>query len=78
MSEVNCVGQAVSMDKQDLKKRVLGAKKMEWIIFFATPDMKRALERIAHERSTSVSALLTSLVLDEVITNKEFFDGSAE
>ena len=40
--------------------------------------MKSALKKIAHERCTSVSALLTSLALDEVIANKELFDGSAE
>lgn len=93
MSEVNCVGhgtlfynfyenprrrEVVSMDEQDLRKHVLGAKKTERIIFAATPEMKSALERIAHERCTSVSALLTSLALDEVIANKELFDGSAE
>lgn len=68
----------VSMDEQDLRKHVLGAKKTERIIFAATPEMKSALERIAHEKCTSVSALLTSLALDEVIANKELFDGSAE
>ena len=93
MSEVNCGRhgtlfynfyenprrrEVVSMDEQDLRKHVLGAKKTERIIFAATPEMKSALERIAHERCTSVSALLTSLALDEVIANKELFDGSAE
>ena len=66
------------MDEQDLRKYVLGAKKTERIIFAATPEMKSALERIAHERCTSVSALLTSLALEEVIANRELFHDCTE
>lgn len=66
------------MSTQELKKHVLGAKKTERIIFAATPEMKEALELIAQEKCMSVSALITSLVLDEVIANAELFDGSTE
>lgn len=66
------------MSTQELKKHVLGAKKTERIIFAATPEMKEALELIAQEKCISVSALITSLVLDEVIANKELFDERSE
>lgn len=63
------------MDDQELRKHLLGAKKTERIIFAATPEMKKALEAIASEKCTTVSALLTSLALNEVLANKELFDG---
>ena len=66
------------MQKSELRKHVLGAKKTERIIFVATPEMKEALETIAQEKCVSVSALLTSLALDEVLAHKELFDDSAE
>jgi hypothetical protein len=62
------------MDDQELRKYVLGAKKTERVIFAATPEMKEALEIIASEKCTTVSALLTSLAVDEVLANKELFD----
>lgn len=66
------------MDEQDLRKHVLGAKKTERIIFAATPEMKEALEAIAQEKCVSLSALLTSLAVDEVLANKELLDGRTE
>ncbi|MEF9877420.1 MAG: hypothetical protein RSB04_09640 [Gordonibacter sp.] len=63
------------MGEQELKKHVLGAKKTERIIFAATPEMKAALETIAQEKCMSLSALLTSLVVEEVLANEELFDG---
>ncbi|MEG1246340.1 hypothetical protein [Gordonibacter sp.] len=63
------------MGEQELKKHVLGAKKTERIIFAATPEMKAALETIAQEKCMSLSALLTSLVVEEVLSNEELFDG---
>lgn len=65
------------MNDQELKKRVLGAKKTERIIFAATPEMKEALEIVAAEKCTTVSALLTSLAVNEVLANKELFNGRA-
>lgn len=35
--------------------------------------MKSAMERIAEEKGTSVSAMLTQLATDEVLANKEMF-----
>lgn len=63
------------MGEQELKKHVLGAKKTERIIFAATPEMKAALETIAQEKCMSLSALLTSLAVEEVLANEELFDG---
>ncbi|MEG0461988.1 hypothetical protein [Gordonibacter sp.] len=63
------------MGEQELKKHVLGAKKTERIIFAATPEMKAALETIAQEKCMSLSALLTSLVVEEVLANEELFNG---
>lgn len=66
------------MDEQELRKHVLGAKKTERIIFAATPEMKEALEAIAQEKCVSLSALLTSLAVEEVLANKELLDGRTE
>lgn len=66
------------MDEQELRKHVLGAKKTERIIFAATPEMKEALEAIAQEKCVSLSALLTSLAVEEVLDNKELLDGCTE
>lgn len=66
------------MDEQELRKHVLGAKKTERIIFAATPEMKEALETIAQEKCVSLSALLTSLAVEEVLDNKELLDGRTE
>lgn len=63
------------MDDQELRKRVLGAKKTERIIFAATPELKEALETVAREKCVSLSALITSLAVDEIVANKELFDG---
>lgn len=66
------------MDEQELRKHVLGAKKTERIIFAATPEMKEALETIAREKCMSLSTLLTSLAVEEVLVNKELLDGCTE
>ena len=63
------------MGEQELRKHILGAKKSEWIIFTATLKLKKALETIAQEQCVSLSALITSLAADEVIANKQLFDG---
>ena len=61
------------MDGQKLKKHVLGSKKTERIIFAATPEMNEALETIAQEKCVSLSALLTSLAVEEILANKGLF-----
>ena len=59
------------MDDHELRKHLLGSKKTERIIFAATPETKAALEAMATERCVSVSALITSLVVDEAVRNSE-------
>lgn len=59
------------MDDHELRKHLLGSKKTERIIFAATPETKAALETMARERCVSVSALITSLVIDEAIRDSE-------
>lgn len=63
------------MGEQELRKHVIGAKQTERIVFVATPELKEALETIAREKCVSLSTLITSLAVDEVIANKELFDG---
>lgn len=64
---------ASHMDENELRKHVLGSKKTERLVFAVTPEMKTAVERIAEEKCVSVSSLLTTLALDEVMANKELF-----
>ncbi|MDO4499157.1 MAG: hypothetical protein Q4B51_06000 [Coriobacteriaceae bacterium] len=61
------------MDENELRKHVLVGKKTERLVFAVTPEMKTAMERIAEEKGTSVSAMLTQLATDEVLANKEMF-----
>ena len=61
------------MDENELRKHVLVGKKTERLVFAVTPEMKVAMERIAKEKSTSVSAMLTQLATDEVLANKDMF-----
>ena len=61
------------MDDHELRKHLLGSKKTERIIFAATPETKSALEAMAKDRCVSVSALITSLVVDEAVRNPELF-----
>lgn len=62
------------MDENELRKHVLAGKKTERVVFAVTPEMKSAIERIAKDRCTSVSALLLHLATDEVLANKELFE----
>lgn len=63
----------MKMDENELRKYVLVGKKTERLVFAVTPEMKSAMERIAEEKGTSVSAMLTQLATDEVLANKEMF-----
>lgn len=63
----------MKMDENELRKHVLVGKKTERLVFAVTPEMKAAMERIAEEKGTSVSAMLTQLATDEVLANKEMF-----
>lgn len=66
------------MDGHELRKHLLGSKKTERIIFAATPETKAALEVMAREQCVSVSALITSLVVDEAIRNADILAKEVE
>lgn len=72
--KVHTVGEDPSMDDSELRKKVLSGKKTDRIIFAVTPEMKSAIETVAQEKCVSVSALLTSLSLAEIIKNKDLFE----
>lgn len=61
------------MDEKELRKHVQVGKKTERLVFAVTPEMKEAIELIAEDKGTSVSALLTQMATDEVLTNKMLF-----
>ena len=61
------------MEEKELRQQLLGGRKTERIIFAATPETKAALEVVAKDRCMSVSALLTSLAVDEVIRDRGLF-----
>ena len=63
------------MDENRLKKHVLNGKKTERLVFAVSSEMKQAIEAIAEEKCMSVSALLIGLATEEVLANKELFDG---
>lgn len=58
------------MDNIELKKKLLNGKKDDRIIFAVTPDFKAALQMVAEEQCTTVSALLTDLATTEILNNK--------
>ncbi|MDD5806848.1 MAG: hypothetical protein PUD02_05915 [Eggerthellales bacterium] len=62
------------MSDNELRKRLLQAKKTERIIFAATPELKQALEVVAQERCVSVSALITQAVLNELSKNRDLLE----
>ena len=64
------------MDENELRKQVLVGKKTERLVFAVTPEMKSAMERIADEKDTSISSLLTQLATDEILANKELYKES--
>jgi hypothetical protein len=61
------------MEEKELRQQLLSGHKTERIIFAATPETKAALEVVAKDRCMSVSALLTSLAVDEVIRDRGLF-----
>ena len=63
------------MEDNELRKRLLQAKKTERIIFAATPELKAALETVAKEKCISVSALITQAVVNELGENKDLIEG---
>lgn len=63
------------MNESELRKQILVGKKTERLVFAVSPEMKAAMELIADQKSTSVSAMLTQLATDEVLANKSLFEG---
>ena len=59
------------MDELELKKTLLNGKKEERIIFAVTPELKDAVIKLAEERCTNVSALIVSLLVDQVVENRQ-------
>ena len=59
------------MESNELRKYLLSGKKTERVIFAVTPETKEALEVIASDLCITVSALLTSLVVDEAQKHAE-------
>lgn len=54
------------MGEKTLRQQLLNGKKTERIIFAVTPEMKAALAAVAKDQCVSVSALLTSLAVEEI------------
>ncbi|WP_350454442.1 hypothetical protein [Slackia heliotrinireducens] len=59
------------VDEQTLKKALLVGKKSERIIFAVTPEMKETVAKLAEEKCMTVSAYITSLIVDDAVDNKE-------
>ena len=70
--------EAMSMDESELRKQVLGGKKTERLVFAVTPEMKAAMERVAEEECTSVSAILTALATEKVMEHRALFAKEGE
>lgn len=59
------------VDEQALKKALLVGKKSERIIFAVTPEMKEAVEKLATESCMTVSAYITSLLVEDALDRRE-------
>lgn len=62
------------MDSKQLKQKLLNGNKTDRIIFAVTPELKEALAIVAKDQCTNVSALLTSLAVEEVNKNCEVLE----
>lgn len=59
------------VEERDLRKAMLMGNKSERIIFAATPRLKEAARFLSRERCMTVSAYITSLIVDDAIRNRE-------
>lgn len=59
------------VDEHDLRKAMLMGTKTERIIFATTPELKEVVQFLSRERCMTVSAYLTSLIVDDAIENRE-------
>lgn len=62
------------VDEQALKKALLVGKKSERIIFAVTPEMKEAVAKLAAESCMTVSAYITSLLIEDALDRREELD----
>lgn len=62
------------VDEQALKKSLLVGKKSERIIFAVTPEMKEAVTKLANEKCMTVSAYITSLLVEDALDRREELD----
>ena len=57
--------------EQDLRKAMLMGNKTERIIFATTPPLKEAAQFVSRERCMTMSAYITSLIVEDVLAHKE-------
>lgn len=58
-------------DERGLRHAMLMGSKSERIIFAATPTLKEAAQFLSSEKCMTVSAYITSLIVEDAIKNKE-------
>lgn len=58
------------MNEQELRKHILDKNKTERINFSVSPEMKATVDRVAEEKCTTVSVLLTACVVGLVLEHK--------
>ena len=58
-------------DDNSLRKSILNGKKSERVIFAVTPEMKRALVKLAEENCVSMSAYITNVLAQNIVENEE-------
>lgn len=58
------------VDEQELRKAMLLGNKTERIIFATTPELKEAAQFMSGERCMTMSAYITSLIVEDVLTHK--------
>lgn len=58
-------------NERDLRQAMLMDGKSERIIFAATPALKKAAQFLSNERCMTVSAYITSLIVEDAIRNRE-------
>ena len=57
-------------DEHDLRKAMLNGGKTERIIFAATPRLKEAAQLLSEDRCMTMSAYITSLIVEDVLAHK--------
>jgi len=60
----------VMAGEQDLRKAMLMGNKTERIIFATTPELKEAVALMSGERCMTISAYITSLIVEDVLAHK--------